>query len=110
MSDPNFQRANLLARRFSAVAEAAGLNAESLRLTQKLAGIEMEILRIELELDRHPGDCELAEAMEATRDQLATIEAKQNECADLYSLREQEIAEIDRQLAAAISGPAGDGR
>jgi predicted nucleic acid-binding Zn-ribbon protein len=109
MSDLNLQRANLLTLRLSAVSEAAALNAEALRLTQKLAGIEMELLRIELELDRHPGDCELAEAMEATRDQLAAIEQKQNECADLYSQREQEIAEIDRQLAAAMAGLAGGG-
>lgn len=110
MSDLNLQRENLLARRLLAVSAAAALNAEALRLTQKLAGIEMELLRIELELDRRPGDCELAEAMEATRDQLATIEQKQSECADLCSQREQEIAEIDGQLAAAMSGLAGDGR
>jgi hypothetical protein len=108
MTDPNHQRADLLVRRLSAVTAASALNAEALRLRQKLAGLEMELLRLELEQDRNSGEADMAAAMAQVRDQLATLERKQNACAGRYGQREREIAEIDRQLAAAMAGLGGD--
>ncbi|CAM5769738.1 hypothetical protein LMIY3S_02938 [Labrys miyagiensis] len=110
MSEQDLHRADLLTRRLAAVGEAATLNARILKSTQQLAGVEMEMLRIELELQRRPSDADLADALETARDQFAAAQQNQNECAGLLEDCEQEIAEIDRQLAIAMAGLAGGKR
>ncbi|MDX8461719.1 hypothetical protein [Mesorhizobium humile] len=51
--------ATLVARRLALVAEISALTAETQRLNQKLSGIQMEVLRLELEIGRHGGSAEL---------------------------------------------------
>ena len=46
------RRDALLARRLDLVANVSALTAEALRLNQKRAGIEMDVLRLELEIGR----------------------------------------------------------
>jgi hypothetical protein len=54
------KRDMLLARRLDLVANVSALTAEALRLDQKRAGIEMEVLRLELEIGRSGVDRSLA--------------------------------------------------
>ena len=46
------RRDALLARRLNLISSVSALTAEALRLNQKRAGIEMEMLRLELEISR----------------------------------------------------------
>ncbi|TIU65672.1 MAG: hypothetical protein E5W25_20010, partial [Mesorhizobium sp.] len=46
------RRDTLLARRLDLVATVSALTSEAQRLNQKLSGIEMDVLRLELEIGR----------------------------------------------------------
>ena len=100
-------RADLLARRLSAVGEVSALNARHLKLIQQCAGIEMEALRLELELQRHPEDASLPQALEDIHSQLDAARAGQDACAEQLDGCESGIAEIDRQLASLMARPRG---
>lgn len=102
----NPKHQDLLARRLELVAGLSALNAQALKLTQLLAGLEMEVLRLELALKQAPADGELArELLEELRTAHESAEAEsgqQSQCAGRIETAEQEIEALDRLLQQAM--------
>ncbi|SCB40193.1 hypothetical protein [Rhizobium hainanense] len=89
---------DLLHRRMTLVNEVAGLNAKALKMTQMLAGTEMEVLRIELEISREGVTGQLVRNLHEVEDSATSIRLRQKICEDQIAEAEEAIAEIDRLL------------
>ncbi|WP_174502535.1 hypothetical protein [Acidiphilium sp. C61] len=108
MSSTDAERHILLERRLALVGAMSALNAEALRTLQQLAGIEIDVQRLEDEA----GDGEMrdatalraatdkAAALRAATDKAAALRAAEADCAARIGTVEAEMAEIDRRLAA----------
>lgn len=106
MTHANPERQDLLTRRLGLVAGLSALNAQALKLTQLLAGLDMEVLRLELALKQTPADGELArELQDELRTAHESAEAeieRQSQCAERIETAEQEIEALDRLLQQAM--------
>lgn len=100
MTDRSPTRVELLDRRLELVAGLSSLNAEMLRQIQMLGATEMEILRIELEIQRDGADAELARNLQEVEGNADAIKAAQQDCEKRIASVEDEVEEIDRQLEA----------
>lgn len=102
---PNPQ--DLLARRLELVAGLSALNAQALKLTQLLAGLDMEMLRLELALKQAPMERELARELQrdlrTTRESADAAAERQDECAGRIAKAEQEIEDLDLLLQQAMA-------
>ncbi|MFD1981285.1 hypothetical protein ACFSOZ_01005 [Mesorhizobium newzealandense] len=97
------KRDALLARRLDLVAGVSALTAEALRLNQKRAGIEMEVLRLELEIGRSGASEQLVRDLhEAERSAEAIMQAC-TACEDRIVAAEGDVEDVDRRLAAAMN-------
>lgn len=101
----------LLARRLALVARISALNAEALRLTQALAGAEMEVLRCELAIGRGGDGGQLARELLAQElleagENAASLAAGQADCEARIAQAEKELRAVD--LALAAGGPASE--
>lgn len=97
------RRDALLARRLDLVASVSALTAEALRLNQKRAGIEMEVLRLELEIGRSDAGAQLVrDLLEAEQSAAAILQACVA-CEERIVAAEGDIEELDRQLAATAN-------
>ena len=67
------RRDALLARRLDLVASVSALTAEALRLNQKRAGIEMDVLRLELEIGRSGASAQLVRDLHEAEQSAAAI-------------------------------------
>lgn len=94
-------RVDLLQRRLSLVTNLSALNAEALRLTQGLAGMEMDIQRFELEIAKNGATEKLAQDLHGVEMSAESIRVMQAECSENIAVVEREVAEVDRLLAAA---------
>lgn len=101
MTDQPLSRVELLQRRLSLVASISALNAEALKLIQKLGAIEMEVLRLELEAGRNGSSEQLVRDLHEAETGADAIRAKQAECEARIAAVEQEVEETDRLLAVA---------
>lgn len=100
MSDQAANRDALLIRRLALVAKVSALTAEALRLNQRLAGIEMEVLRLELEIGRSGASEQLVRDLhEAEQAAEAAMELRVD-CEERIVAAEGEVQEVDRALAA----------
>ncbi len=100
MTDQDLQRSDLLARRLAHVATVSTLNAEALRLTQASAGIEMDVLRIELAMQRSSSTAQLVQDLHEAEEKAGAVRIQQADCEKNIEAAEQKIEEIDRLLAA----------
>lgn len=90
----------LLGRRLELVADISRLNAEMLGQLQSLGATEMDILRLELEVQRTGNSDELARDLREAERKADVIRAAQTYCEARIALIEDKVEEIDRQLAS----------
>jgi len=93
-----------LTRRLALVVDVSALNAEALRLTQALAGIEMEVLRIELDMRKTSSTGQLVQDLHEAHEKAGTIQTARAECEERIVATEQEIEKVDHLLAGMNSG------
>jgi hypothetical protein len=93
----------LLARRLDLVASVSALTAEALRLNQKRAGIEMEVLRLELEIGRSGASAQLVRDLHEARQSAAAISQACMDCEDRIMAAEGDVEDVDRRLAATAN-------
>jgi hypothetical protein len=90
----------LLARRLDLVANVSALTAEALRLNQKRAGIEMDVLRLELEIGRSGASAQLVRDLHEAQERAAAIMHACAACEDRIVAAEGDVEDVDRGLAA----------
>jgi hypothetical protein len=90
----------LLARRLDLVANVSALTAEALRLNQKRAGIEMDVLRLELEIGRSGASAQLVRDLHEAQERAAAIMHACEACEDRIVAAEGDVEDVDRGLAA----------
>ncbi|RFB80516.1 hypothetical protein [Methylovirgula sp. 4M-Z18] len=98
------ERDALLARRLDLVATISALTAEALRLNQKLAGIEMEVLRLELEIGRNGASAQLVRDLHEAEESATAIREASVACEERIAAAEGDIEDVDRSLAGG-NGP-----
>ncbi|RWO63447.1 hypothetical protein [Mesorhizobium sp.] len=94
------KRDMLLARRLDLVANVSALTAEALRLGQKRAGIEMDVLRLELEIGRSRGSAQLVQDLLEAQERAAAVMQEGARCEQRIAAAEGEVDDVDRSLAA----------
>jgi hypothetical protein len=94
------RRDALLARRLDLVASVSALTAEALRLNQKRAGIEMDVLRLELEIGRSGTSAQLVRDLHEAEQSAAAISQACMACEDRIMAAEGDVEDVDRRLAA----------
>lgn len=94
------RRNALLARRLDLVASVSALTAEALRLNQKRAGIEMDVLRLELEIGRTGAREQLVRDLHEAEQSAATIMQACTACEHCIAAAEGDVDDVDRRLAA----------
>jgi|SRR5882757_7054664 len=97
------RRDALLARRLDLVASVSALTAEALRLNQKRAGIEMEVLRVELEIGRSGANAQLVRDLHEAEQSMTAILQAGAACEDRIVAVEADIEELDRRLVATAN-------
>ncbi|WP_432289290.1 hypothetical protein SLT36_31700 (plasmid) [Aminobacter sp. BA135] len=101
MNDQASSATELLQRRLTLVGQISTLNAQALKLRQSLAGIEMEVLRLELEIGRTATSAQLVRDLHEAEKNAEAIRAAQTDCDDRIAAAEGEVAELDLLLATA---------
>lgn len=94
----------LLRRRLDRVADISVLTARTHKLIQETSGIEMEILRLQLALDRDPGNDEVAKELSAVEGRADAIRSAQADCVAEIEAAEAAVTDIDCLIAAAKGG------
>lgn len=100
MSNQVAKHRDLLGRRLALVADVSALNAEALKLTQSIAGLEMEVLRCELEIARNGESVELVRDLHEASSNAEATAAARSDCEERIAAVEEEVREVDRMLAA----------
>ena len=93
------RRDALLARRLDLVANVSALTAEAQRLNQKLAGVEMDVLRVELEIGRSGTNAQLVQDLHEAEESAAAISNACAACEERIAATEGDIDDVDRRLA-----------
>lgn len=101
MTDRTTSPDDLLQRRFALVATLSGLTARAHKLIQELSAADMDVLRLELAIARHPANGELVRELHEVQDRAQALGASQSACLDETMSVEAALDEIDRQIAAA---------
>jgi hypothetical protein len=97
------RRDALLARRLDLVARVSALTAEALRLNQKRAGIEMDVLRLELEIGRSGASAQLVRDLHDAEQSAAAIMQACAACEQRIVAAEGDVDDVDRRLAATTN-------
>lgn len=97
------RRDALLARRLDLVASVSALTAEALRLNQKRAGIEMDVLRLELEIGRSGASEQLVRDLHEAEQSAAAIMQACAACEQRIVAAEGDVEDVDRRLAATAN-------
>jgi len=97
------RRDTLLARRLDLVASVSALTAEALRLNQQRAGIEMEVLRLKLEMGRSGASAQLVRDLHEAEQSAAAILQACTACEDRIVAAEADVEDVDRRLAATAN-------
>ena len=97
------RRDALLARRLDLVSSVSALTAEALRLNQKRAGIEMDVLRLELEIGRSGASAQLVRDLHEAEERAAAIMQACAACEDRILAAEGDVEDVDRRLAATAN-------
>ncbi|TIO09520.1 MAG: hypothetical protein E5X88_09330 [Mesorhizobium sp.] len=94
------ERDALLARRLALVANVSALTAEALRLNQKRAGVEMDVLRLELEIGRSGASAQLVQDLHEAEERAAAAMQACAACEQRIVAAEGDVEDVDRSLAA----------
>lgn len=94
----------MLERRIARVADLSGLTARAHKLIQELSALEMDALRLELEIGRNPGNDQLARELLEIEDRMTDLRMSQAECQEETEAVEAEVEDIDRLIEAARGG------
>jgi chromosome segregation ATPase len=89
----------LLTRRLELVAQVSALTAEMQRLNQKLAGIEMDLMRLDLDMGRSGVTEQLVQDLHAAEAEAAAIRQARQACEERIVAVEGDIEDVDRGLA-----------
>ena len=95
---------DLLRLRVERVAAVSALTARAMKLAQAASGLEMDMLRLELAIGRDPTDTKLVQELHEVRNSVETVREAQATCADEIAAAEEDVAVLDRQIAAAKGG------
>jgi hypothetical protein len=95
---------NLLRTRVERVAQVSALTAKAMKLAQAAAGIDMDMLRLELATGRDPHDAELVQELHQVESNAETMREAQAACAEEIAAAEEDVAALDRLIAAAKGG------
>ncbi|TPK72126.1 hypothetical protein FJ930_13255 [Mesorhizobium sp. B2-4-15] len=93
----------LLERRLALVGNVSALTAEALRLNQKRAGLEMDVLRVELEIGRNGPSVQLVQDLHEAKESAEAIMKACAACEDRIAAAEDDVADVDRELAATVN-------
>ena len=104
MTGQDLSSQGLLQRRLALVAELSLLTAHAHKLIQELSATEMDMLRLELEIERNPARDELVRELQEIQDHAAALCSSQADCLDRTALVEAEMEEIDGLIATARGG------
>lgn len=97
------RRDALLARRLDLVANVSALTAKALRLNQKRAGIEMDVLRLELEIGRNGANEQLVRDLHEAEQSATAVMQACAACEDRIVAAEGDVEDVDRRLAATAN-------
>lgn len=95
---------DLTRRRAESVAVVSSLNAKSLKLVQAIAGSDMEMLRLELEIAKNPDDRQLVQELHEMEESAKTMREALAACSGEIEAAEEDVAALDRSIAAAKGG------
>ncbi|MFI0844163.1 hypothetical protein [Mesorhizobium sp. IMUNJ 23232] len=95
------ERDALLARRLKLVAEVSGLTAEMQKHNQILAGLEMDLLRIELEIGRNGSSEQLVRDLHEAEQAVEATMVKRADCEERIEAVEKQVEAVDREIAAS---------
>jgi hypothetical protein len=101
MSIPDPDAFDLLRRRVACVAQVSALTSKAMKLSQAASGIDMDMLRIEIEIGKDPGNGQLAQELRDIEARAATMGEAQADCAEEIVAAEEDVAALDRLIAAA---------
>jgi chromosome segregation ATPase len=104
MTARNEKALDLVRRRAGSIAVVSALNAKALKLTQAIAGAEMEVLRLELEIARNPADRQLVQELHEMEESAEAMRQALADCAGEIEAAEEDVAALDRRIAAAKGG------
>ena len=104
MTGQSLAPAELLQRRFALVTALSELNARTHKLVQELSAIDLDLLRIELEIRREPADVKLVQELQEVEQRAAALRASRSDCDDETAAVEAEMDEIDLLLAESRGG------
>lgn len=93
--------AALMRRRVELVGEVSALTAHAMRLAQAVSGIEMDILRLELEIAQNPENGQLVQELHYTENHAGAARRAQAEAAEDIAAAEKKVEALDEQIAAA---------
>lgn len=93
-----------LQRRLEMVGCISSLTATAHKLIQQASGVEMEIMRLELALARHPADEKLVAALRESEEQASAIRSGQTETNAAIEAAEAAVRDIDLLIAKAKGG------
>jgi hypothetical protein len=96
MEDRTARRDALLSRRLTLVANLSALTAEALRLNQKRAGIEMDVLRLELEIGRSGTSAQLVQDLHEAEERATAIRHACAACDERIVAAEGDVEDVDR--------------
>jgi hypothetical protein len=99
MKDQAATRDALLTRRLALVADVSALTAEALRLNQKRAGVEMDVLRLELEIGRKGTSEQLVRDLQEAEENAAAIMQACAACEERIVAAESKVESVDHMLA-----------
>jgi|GEM_PF-1257113 len=99
--------AALVAQRLALVADVSALTAEAQRLNQKLSGVQMEVLRLELEIGRHGVSAELVRDLHHAEENAEAMRQACIESEERIVAVEAKVADVDRALAEETSDIRG---
>jgi hypothetical protein len=100
MRDNEETTSRLLMRRIEGVAVVSSLTANALKLAQKAAGIEMDVLRLEMEINRSRSGTLLPQELREAQIRAAEVRQAQSDCADDIVAAENEIEKVDALIAS----------
>ncbi|MDL2401118.1 hypothetical protein [Rhizobium mayense] len=97
----------LVRERVSLVSAVSALTAKALKLAQAISGVDMDILRLELEIGRNAPSPQLVQELHESRENAARMQAAHDDCLNEIAAAEEEVAGVDRQIAAARQSGGG---
>lgn len=98
---------SLVRQRVLLVSAVSSLTAKALKLAQAMSGVDMDILRLELEISRNASSAELVQELHERQTSAAHMRAAHSDCLEEIAAAEAEVAGVDRLIAAAREGEGG---